>query len=88
MGSRRTAPYLEIDEDGIVLLCGPADEDGDEDGDSVRLGHVCDGYTSDRCPDHLQDDLDRLYRDYVRELAESGEGCRELRRLYREGSLR
>lgn len=78
------APYLEIDEDGIVLLCDPADEDGD----SVRLGHVADGYTSDRCPASLQDDLDRLYREYVRELAESGEGRRELRRLHREGSLR
>ena len=79
------APHLEMDpETGVVTLVDPSKEG--EDGEFTRLG------TPDRarrrCPPGLSRELKRLEAAWVAELATSGGGRRELRRLYREGSIR
>lgn len=80
------APSLSMDDEGMVILCDPTREG--EAGEFTRLGHVLDGDLEDRCPESLRSDLAWIRGDCIDSLAGSGEGCRELRRLYREGSLR
>lgn len=82
--ARSYAPYLEMDDEGIVTLTDPIGPD--DDAVFVDLGHVA--TAADETPEELQGDLDRLYREWVAEVAGSPGGGRVLRRMYREGSIR
>lgn len=73
------ARRLEMDPDGTVTLIDPIGPD--DDSECARLGHVASPRTADACPPELEDDLDRLYRDYVADLEFGPGGLVEFERV-------